>query len=79
MYDLRRGRTSATVEGVELADDSRWIAVGTRKRTVHIFPTNPYGGKPDHRSHLEGRVRNPIDLVSVSVRGPQLRVDIIFC
>ncbi|KAH7902822.1 hypothetical protein BJ138DRAFT_271896, partial [Hygrophoropsis aurantiaca] len=55
---LRRGHTSAIVEGVELSSDGRWAAVGTRKRTVHIFPINPYGGAPDSRSHLEGRVCN---------------------
>ena len=64
VYDLRRGRTSAVVEAVECADDGRWVAIATRKRTVHVFPVNPYGGKPDHRSHLEGRVRNVDELVS---------------
>jgi hypothetical protein len=64
VYDLRRGRTSAVVEGAEWAEDGRWVAIGTRKRTVHVFAVNPYGGKPDHRSHLEGKVRNVAELVS---------------
>jgi hypothetical protein len=64
VYDLRRGRTSAVVEAVECTGDGRWAAIATRKRTVHVFPVNPYGGKPDHRSHLEGRVRNVGELVS---------------
>jgi hypothetical protein len=53
VYDLKRGRTSA----VGCANDG-WVAFATRKRTLHVFPVNPYGGKPDHGSHLEGRVRN---------------------
>lgn len=65
IYDLRRGRTSAVVEGLDWALDGRWLAVGTRKRTIHIFAVNPYGGEPDQRSHLEGRVRNFIELVSI--------------
>ena len=32
--------------------------MGTRKRAVHVFAVNPYGGRPDQRSHLEGRVAN---------------------
>jgi hypothetical protein len=63
VYDLRRGRTSAVVESVECGDDGRWVAIATRKRTVHVFPVNPYGGKPDQRSLLEGRVRNVDELV----------------
>jgi hypothetical protein len=58
MYTLRRGRTSAVVEGADWSKDGRWLAIGTRKRTVHVFPVNPYGGKADIASHLEGRVRN---------------------
>ena len=58
MYTLRRGRTSAVVEGVDWSKDGRWFAIGTRKRTVHVFSVNPYGGKADIASHLEGRVRN---------------------
>lgn len=65
MYDLRRGHTSAVIEGVGGSEDGRWVAVGTRKRTVHIFAVNPYGGKADHRSHLEGRVRNVDEIVSL--------------
>ena len=62
MYTLRRGRTSAVVEGADWSKDGRWFAIGTRKRTVHVFPVNPYGGKADIASHLEGRVRN-VDVI----------------
>jgi WD40 repeat protein len=66
MYDLCRGRTTAVIEGVDWADDGRWIAIGTKKRTIHVFAVNPYGGHPDQRSHIEGTVRNYRELVSVS-------------
>lgn len=62
VYTLRRGRTSAVVEGADWSKDGRWLAIGTRKRTVHVFPVNPYGGKADIASHLEGRVRN-VDVI----------------
>ena len=65
IYNLRRGRTSAVVEGMKVSEDGRWVAVGTRKGTVHVFAVNPYGGKPDQRSHLEGRVVNVSELVSM--------------
>ena len=65
VYNLRRGRTSAVVEAIKGSEDGRWIAVGTRKRTVHVFAVNPYGGKPDNKSHLEGRVQNVSELVSI--------------
>ena len=68
MYDLRRGRTSAVVEDLDWASDGRWIAAATRKRTVHVFATNPYGGLPDGQSHIKGRVCNSPNLVSQSLR-----------
>jgi len=40
------------------------VAIAMRKRIYHVFPVNPYGGKPDHGSQLEGRVRNIGGLVS---------------
>ena len=66
MYDLRRGRTSAVVENLDWSSDGRWIAVATRKRTVHVFAANPYGGLPDGPSHVMGRVCNSPNLVSHS-------------
>ncbi|KAJ7183961.1 hypothetical protein C8R46DRAFT_1210098 [Mycena filopes] len=58
VYALRRGRTGAVVEGVAGARDGRFVALATRRRTVHVFAVNPYGGRADHRSHLGGRVRD---------------------
>ncbi|KXN80712.1 hypothetical protein AN958_08245 [Leucoagaricus sp. SymC.cos] len=62
VYDLRRGRTSGVIEGLDSSRDGRWIAIGTRNRTVHVFPVNPFGGKPDVVSHLGGKVRNVDEL-----------------
>lgn len=64
MYNLRRGRTTAVIDGIEVSADGRWVAFGTRKATVHVFAINPYGGKPDLRSHMENRVRNTNEAVS---------------
>ncbi|KAI5114824.1 hypothetical protein M0805_006599, partial [Coniferiporia weirii] len=58
IYDLRRGRTHGIIEAVNYSYDSRWVGVSTRKRTIHLFATNPYGGKPDEASHMDGRVKN---------------------
>jgi hypothetical protein len=52
MYTLRRGRTSAAVEGADWSKDGRWLRLGRG----NVFPVNPYGGKADIASHLEGRV-----------------------
>ena len=65
MYDLQRGRTNAVIENISWNDDMRWVAIGSRKRTVHVFPVNPYGGRPDGSSHMEGHVRNVTELVSL--------------
>lgn len=59
-------RTAAIVEAVECTQDGRWVAVATRKRTVRVVVVNPYGGKPDQKSPLEGRVRNFDEVVSRS-------------
>ncbi|KAI6035853.1 hypothetical protein EDC04DRAFT_2703228 [Pisolithus marmoratus] len=58
IYNLRRGHTPGVIEGVDVSPDGRWVAVGSGKRTVHIFPINPYGGRPDHRSHVDARIWN---------------------
>ncbi|KZV62983.1 hypothetical protein PENSPDRAFT_229084 [Peniophora sp. CONT] len=66
VYDLRRGRTSGHIEAVESAPDGRWVAIGSRKRTVHVFAANPYGGPADERSHVSGRVLNSLKLTPQS-------------
>ncbi|KAG1733244.1 uncharacterized protein EDB91DRAFT_1149677 [Suillus paluster] len=67
MYNLRRGRTSAIIDEIEVSPDGRWVAVGTKRPTVHVFAINPYGGKPDLRSHMENRVRNTNEAQPLSV------------
>ncbi|KAG9219724.1 hypothetical protein CCMSSC00406_0010187 [Pleurotus cornucopiae] len=67
VYNLKRGRTTAIVEEMEWADDERWIAIGTRKRTIHLFAINPYGGPPEIMSHLSGAVRNTVELQPLSI------------
>jgi hypothetical protein len=37
----------ADVAVVEGSKDGRWLAIGTRKRAIHVFPVNTYGGKAD--------------------------------
>jgi hypothetical protein len=34
---------------------------------VHVFPVNPYGGKVDVKSHMEGRVWNVVTAATVSL------------
>ena len=58
VYSLRRGRTSAVIQGIEVSPDGRWVAVGTLKGTVHVFAINPYGGQPDLRSHMDTKIWN---------------------
>ncbi|KAJ4501018.1 hypothetical protein C8R41DRAFT_280918 [Lentinula lateritia] len=62
LYNLRRGRTPAVIDSADWASDGRWLAIGTRKRTVHVFAVNPYGGPSDIPSHTTGRVNNVTEL-----------------
>ncbi|KDQ09028.1 hypothetical protein BOTBODRAFT_58941 [Botryobasidium botryosum FD-172 SS1] len=66
MYDLIRGVTRAHVESLCWSTDGRWLGVGSAKGTLHLFAINPYGGKPDRDSHLEGRVRNVLEMQPLS-------------
>ncbi|KAJ6528024.1 hypothetical protein B0H19DRAFT_880062, partial [Mycena capillaripes] len=47
--------------------DGRFVALATRRRTVHVFAGNPYGGRADVRSHLGARVRDAEGSASVGV------------
>ncbi|KAJ6522464.1 hypothetical protein B0H19DRAFT_656027 [Mycena capillaripes] len=69
LYALRRGRTGAVVESVASARDGRFVALATRRRTVHVFAVNPYGGRADVRSHLGARVRDAEGGASVTAIG----------
>ncbi|KIK57237.1 hypothetical protein GYMLUDRAFT_247197 [Collybiopsis luxurians FD-317 M1] len=75
VYNLRRGQTSAVIESASWASDGRWLALGTRRRTIHVFAVNPYGGPADVQSHLDGRVRNISELpVMPSEQSPLVRL-----
>ncbi|KAF8622444.1 hypothetical protein AX15_007027 [Amanita polypyramis BW_CC] len=67
MYHLHRGRSQAIVDDVAWAPDGRWVAIGTKRPTIHAFAMNPYGGKPDLRSHTKGKVMNVNELQPSSV------------
>ncbi|KAJ6468146.1 hypothetical protein C8R47DRAFT_809941 [Mycena vitilis] len=69
LYALRRGRTGAVVEALAGARDGRFVALATRRRTVHVFAVNPYGGRADVRSHLGGKVRDAVAGVAGVVVG----------
>ncbi|KAJ6509844.1 hypothetical protein DFH09DRAFT_1333954 [Mycena vulgaris] len=58
LHELRRGRTGAVVQGVAGARDGRFVTLATRRRAVHVFAVNPYGGRVDVRSHVGARVRD---------------------
>lgn len=58
IYNLRRGHTPGVIEGIDISPDGRWVAIGSGNRTVHVFSINPYGGKPDRRSHVDARIWN---------------------
>ncbi|KAL1686523.1 hypothetical protein GGG16DRAFT_64098 [Schizophyllum commune] len=67
VYTLRRGRTNAVLDSTAWAWDGRWVALASKRRTVHVFATMPYGGPPDGYSHAEGKVRNPASLQPLGV------------
>ncbi|KAJ7731421.1 hypothetical protein DFH07DRAFT_1065719 [Mycena maculata] len=71
LYELRRGRTGAVVEAVAGARDGRFVALATRRRTVHVFAVNPYGGRADARSHLGTRVRDGVGVGAGGVVGAE--------
>ena len=58
LYTLYRGDTTAKVQDVAFATDSRWVAVTTFRGTTHVFPISPYGGAIGVRTHASSRVVN---------------------
>ena len=58
LYTLYRGDTTARVQSVAFATDSRWVAVTTMRGTTHVFPISPYGGSVGVRTHTSQRVVN---------------------
>lgn len=60
LYSLYRGDTSAKVRNVAFSNDSRWLAVATKRGTTHIFPINVYGGPVNARTHSKPYVVNRV-------------------
>ena len=58
VWQLHRGDTTAKVQDVAFATDSRWVAVTTFRGTTHVFPISPYGGAIGVRTHASPRVVN---------------------
>ncbi|KAJ7576906.1 hypothetical protein C8J56DRAFT_971884, partial [Mycena floridula] len=82
LYSLRRGRTSAVIESIDFSADGRFVALGTKKRTIHVFAVNPNGGKADGRNFVEGKLTAaplsstpPVQSV-VGSGGPQLSTEV---
>ncbi|TXT07924.1 uncharacterized protein COLE_04848 [Cutaneotrichosporon oleaginosum] len=66
-YVLRRGNTTASVRSVSWSPDGRYVAVGTGRGTVHVFPVCPGGGKPTAASHVPLKLTNAHILPALSV------------
>lgn len=60
VYSLYRGDTSAKVRHIAFSNDSRWLAVGTKRGTTHLFPINVYGGPVNARTHSKPYVVNRV-------------------
>ncbi|XP_066992105.2 breast carcinoma-amplified sequence 3 homolog [Anabrus simplex] len=58
LYILHRGDTTAKVQDIAFAADSRWVAVSTLRGTTHVFPITPYGGPVGIRTHTTPHVVN---------------------
>lgn len=58
LYILHRGDTSARVQDMTFAPDSRWATVSTLRGTTHVFPITPYGGNVGIRTHATPHVVN---------------------
>jgi WD40 repeat protein len=60
VYSLYRGDTSSKVRHIAFSNDSRWLAVGTKRGTTHLFPINVYGGPVNARTHSKPYVVNRV-------------------
>ncbi|KZT62408.1 hypothetical protein CALCODRAFT_462601 [Calocera cornea HHB12733] len=65
-YELRRGSTPATVVRAVWSADGRWLAVGTQRRTVHLYALSPYTGLPSVDTHGSAKIRNPASFQPLS-------------
>jgi len=60
LYTLFRGDTDCRVSHMTFTNDSRWLAVSTKRGTTHLFAINPYGGAVNVRSHTKANVVNKL-------------------
>ncbi|XP_055390184.1 putative mediator of RNA polymerase II transcription subunit 26 [Condylostylus longicornis] len=60
LYILHRGDTTAKVQNITFALDSRWVAISTLRGTTHVFPITPYGGPYGVRTHSSLHVVNKL-------------------
>lgn len=58
LYSLYRGDTTSKVTNMCFSNDSRWLAIGTKRGTTHIFPLNCYGGVVNARTHSKPHIVN---------------------
>ena len=58
LYSLYRGDTTSKVTNMCFSNDSRWLAIGTKRGTTHIFPLNSYGGVVNARTHSKPHIVN---------------------
>ena len=58
LYSLYRGDTNAKLRNISFSNDSRWLAISTKRGTTHIFPINSYGGPVNARTHSKPYVVN---------------------
>jgi hypothetical protein len=58
LYSLYRGDTTSKVRNICFSNDSRWLAISTKRGTTHIFPLNSYGGPVNARTHSKPYVVN---------------------
>jgi hypothetical protein len=58
LYSLYRGDTTSKVKNIAFSNDSRWLAISTKRGTTHIFPINSYGGMVNARTHSKPYVVN---------------------
>ncbi|EJU02108.1 hypothetical protein DACRYDRAFT_115899 [Dacryopinax primogenitus] len=65
-YELKRGSTPATVVRAIWSPDGRWLAVGTQRRTVHLYALSPYFGPPSTDTHGNAKIRNPTSFQQLS-------------
>eukprot|EP00727_Mastigamoeba_balamuthi_P012994 m51a1_g8317 hypothetical protein (855) ;mRNA; r:113413-116592 len=60
LYRLWRGMTSASVLGIELSSDSRWLAACSARGTTHVYAVYPLGGPALTLTHVPATTPNRV-------------------